>query len=99
MKTVCYCRKSVELKANWPKVAPAAHSALPGQHLADTTLLSAFSLKGAATSKLRFPRTSGLIPSPQSHILQFQNLQVQLMSSSHSCKQLTPASRPPGAQV
>ena len=82
MKTVWYCRKSEELKANWPKVAPAAHSALPGQHLAETTLLSAFSLEGAATSKFSFPNSSGLIPSAHSNVPQVQNLQVQLMSSA-----------------
>ena len=93
MKTVWYCRKSEELKANWPKVAPAAHSALPGQHLAETTLLSAFSLEGAATSKFIFPSSTGLIPSTHSNVPQVQNLQVQLMPSSNSCKRLTPASR------
>ena len=53
-----------------------------GQHLAETTLLSAFSLEGAAISKFSFPNSSGLIPSAHSNVPQVQNLQVQLMSSA-----------------
>lgn len=48
MKIVQFCGKSVGHQVNCPRVALDAHSNLPGQELAEMSLLSTFSQEGGA---------------------------------------------------